>query len=361
MRTTGGARWDPRLRGRPLQRPVDSRAEGSDPTADPGHEPRPAMVSGRIGRAVGDVSVDVIGQPATGDPAARKCLALARGPSRMSCIHSGVQCSTGKPAHCVVTGSGTFVGTTLAVMFALTIHCTRMQVAAGEATQARAEPERPIPVVSVCPWQLGGLSPCRSPERRAAKEIGGVSPAMERSRLTRVRSTPRPLGRGRMARMAAPSLSAGLSVASVAVRCTGARWRSARRHRTRRNRMATRARPDVCPGVAQSAAGRALEAVHQTGDANLGRVLHHQVHVVVFPVHFDQLRPEVGAHLGQHRARPSPSSTFRRYLVTKTRCMCMANTHGLLRRMSLSPDVDQEHDSAHEEAASLQVRADAER
>ena len=41
--------------------------------------------------------------------------------------------------------------------------------------------------------------------------------------------------------------------------------------------------------------GHALEAVHQAGDGNLGRVVHQEVHVVAAAVYFDELGFEVSA------------------------------------------------------------------
>src|SRR5690625_4057441 len=57
-----------------------------------------------------------------------------------------------------------------------------------------------------------------------------------------VRDKPRRSGRGRIARTAQPSLSLGFSVEFAAARCTGARWKSARRRSLKRNRTATTAR-----------------------------------------------------------------------------------------------------------------------
>ncbi|KXS54995.1 MAG: hypothetical protein AWU57_591 [Marinobacter sp. T13-3] len=57
-----------------------------------------------------------------------------------------------------------------------------------------------------------------------------------------VRDKPRRSGRGRIARTAQPSLSLGFSVGFAAARCTGARWKSARRRSLKRNRTATTAR-----------------------------------------------------------------------------------------------------------------------
>src|SRR5690625_1978873 len=57
-----------------------------------------------------------------------------------------------------------------------------------------------------------------------------------------VRDKPRRSGRGRIARTAQPSLFLGFSVEFAAARCTGARWKSARRRSLKRNRTATTAR-----------------------------------------------------------------------------------------------------------------------
>lgn len=57
-----------------------------------------------------------------------------------------------------------------------------------------------------------------------------------------VRDKPRRSGRGRIARTAQPSLSLGFSVGFAAARCTGERWKSARRRSLKRNRTATTAR-----------------------------------------------------------------------------------------------------------------------
>ena len=55
---------------------------------------------------------------------------------------------------------------------------------------------------------------------------------------------------------------------------------------------------------AQQSTGHALEAVHEVGDGDLGRVLDQQMHVIVLAVHLDQLRLEVGAGLGEDDAQP---------------------------------------------------------
>src|SRR5690625_4562015 len=57
-----------------------------------------------------------------------------------------------------------------------------------------------------------------------------------------VRDKPRRSGRGRIARTAQPSLSLGFSVGFAAARCTGERWKSARRRSLKRNRTAITAR-----------------------------------------------------------------------------------------------------------------------
>ena len=58
---------------------------------------------------------------------------------------------------------------------------------------------------------------------------------------------------------------------------------------------------DVGPFLAQQTAGDALEAVHEVGDGDLGRVLHQQVDMIILAVHLDQLRLEVGADPGEDR------------------------------------------------------------
>lgn len=65
---------------------------------------------------------------------------------------------------------------------------------------------------------------------------------LERKVNDPVRDKPRRSGRGRIARTAQPSLSLGFSVGFAAARCTGARWKSARRRSLKRNRTATTAR-----------------------------------------------------------------------------------------------------------------------
>ena len=57
---------------------------------------------------------------------------------------------------------------------------------------------------------------------------------------------------------------------------------------------------DVGPVFAQQAAGDALEAIHQRGHGDLGRVLDQKVHVIVLPVHLDQGCLEVHTDLGEH-------------------------------------------------------------
>lgn len=54
--------------------------------------------------------------------------------------------------------------------------------------------------------------------------------------------------------------------------------------------------------LAQSAAGHSLEAVHQSRYSHLGRIVHQQVHMVIFPIHLNQLRLEIHADRGKDTA-----------------------------------------------------------
>jgi len=54
---------------------------------------------------------------------------------------------------------------------------------------------------------------------------------------------------------------------------------------------------DLRVATPQDPGGSALEAVHQGGDSDLGRVMDQEINMVVLAVHLDQLRLEVGADL----------------------------------------------------------------
>ena len=61
---------------------------------------------------------------------------------------------------------------------------------------------------------------------------------------------------------------------------------------------------DVGAFLAQQAAGHTLEAVHEVGNGDLGRVLDQQMYIIVFAVHLDQLSLEIGADIGEDGAQP---------------------------------------------------------
>ena len=52
----------------------------------------------------------------------------------------------------------------------------------------------------------------------------------------------------------------------------------------------------------KATAGYTLQAVHQDRYRDLGRVVHQQMHMVVFAVHFDQFRIEVGAYVSEDQS-----------------------------------------------------------
>lgn len=56
---------------------------------------------------------------------------------------------------------------------------------------------------------------------------------------------------------------------------------------------------DLWPVLAKQAAGNALEAVDQTRQRDLRRVVDEQVNMIVFAVAFDQFRLEVAAYFGE--------------------------------------------------------------
>jgi hypothetical protein len=53
----------------------------------------------------------------------------------------------------------------------------------------------------------------------------------------------------------------------------------------------------------QQATGNTLEAVHERGDGHFGRILHEQVHVVVFAVHLHPRGVRVRADVGEDAAQ----------------------------------------------------------
>jgi hypothetical protein len=60
---------------------------------------------------------------------------------------------------------------------------------------------------------------------------------------------------------------------------------------------------DVGTLLAQQATGDTLEAVHERGNSHIGRILHKQVHVVVFSVHLHRRGVRVGADVGEDGAQ----------------------------------------------------------
>ena len=74
--------------------------------------------------------------------------------------------------------------------------------------------------------------------------------------------------------------------------------------------------------LAKAAARYAFEAVHQPQERDFRRIVHQQMHVIVFAVHLDKRRREV-PHTAANSPRMSFSTlavkTLRRYLVTKTK------------------------------------------
>ena len=53
----------------------------------------------------------------------------------------------------------------------------------------------------------------------------------------------------------------------------------------------------------RQAARHTLEAVHEVGDGNLGRIFDQQADVIVLSVHLDQLRFEIGLDVGEDVAQ----------------------------------------------------------